>query len=141
MARTTAALVKGVLLRDYDTANNPDLTPFIDTASSVIDKVVTCAANRGVSLSAADLELMERWLAAHCYAMSDKPYAEKTTMKAKGVFDGRTGMYLEGTRYGQTATSLDSSGCLAAIASGRKRVTGTWLGYPPSQQTDYQDRN
>jgi hypothetical protein len=142
MARTTSSAVQGVLLRDYDSRDNPSLTPFIDTASSVVDDVALCAVNKGTPLSDAKLELIERWLSAHCYAMNDQPYAEKKTMQASAVFQGRTGMYLEATKYGQMAVSLDPTGCLSAIASGsRKKASIAWLGLPESEQTPYRDRN
>jgi hypothetical protein len=51
-------------------------------------------------------------------------------------------MYLEATLYGQTATRLDKSGCLAALATGERKVAGgVWLGRRPSEQTDYVDRD
>lgn len=147
MARTTAAAVKAVLLpgKDYDTENSPDLTPFIDTASAYVDDIVTCAADQdpAVTLTDARLELIERWLAAHFYVVSDQTYASKSTEGASASFHGQTGMYIESSRYGQTAMSLDKSGCLASIggSAGRIRVGTAWLGKAPSNQTDYVDRD
>jgi len=147
VARTTAAAVKAVMLpgEEYDTVTEPSLTPFIDTASAYVDDIVTCAAERSpaVTLSAARLELIERWLAAHFYAQSDKPYASKNTEGASASFHGQTAMYLESTLYGQTAMRLDKSGCLSSIGSGaeRKVASAVWLGRPPSEQTDYSDRD
>lgn len=140
MARTTAAAVKLVLAggKDYDTDNAPDLTPYIDTASALVDDVDTCATARGYTLSSTRLELIERWLAAHAYALSDQPYASKATDRASATFQGQTGMNLDATKYGQMAKSLDTSGCLAS--AGRKARL-LWGGLPPSQQTDYVDRD
>lgn len=145
MSRTNAAYVKTILRdgnqgSDYD--GTTDLTPYIDWASAITDDVSTCATAKGVTISASRLELIEAWLAAHAYATSDKPYASTNTNKAGASFHGMTKMYLEATLYGQQARSLDSSGCLAAIAGEeRKSAGGFWLGKPPSSQIDYEDRN
>jgi len=121
--------------------DNPDLDPFIETASSIVDDVVECATAKGKTLTAAKLELIERWLAAHFYAVSDKPYTSRSTVDASGSFAGQTAMYFESTLYGQHAMRLDPSGCLDAIGGKeRKRAGGSWLGKNPSSQIDYEDR-
>lgn len=118
----------------------PSLTPFIDTAAAIVDRVEACAILKSKTLTATELELVERWLAAHFYAVSDKPYASRSTSGASGSFHGQTGMYLEATLYGQTAMRVDYSGCLAAL---NKRATAgaMWLGKPPSEQIAYVDRD
>ncbi len=147
MARTSAAAVKLVLgdasthadgAGDYD--GTRDLTPFIDAASAIVDRVVTCATAKGITLSASVLELIERWLAAHAYCLSDQTFASKSTAGASASFHGQTGMHLESTRYGQMAAALDYSGCLNSIGN-RRSAGGFWLGLPPSGQTDYADRD
>lgn len=138
--RTDDTAVKTVLLRDYDTRNLPSLTAFIDTASAIVDRVATCAALKGKSLTTGELELVERWLAAHCYAQSDKTYASRSTAGASGSFDGKTDMGFDSTLYGQTAMRIDYSGCLTAI--NKRQVAGAvWLGKPPSDQIAYVDRS
>jgi len=139
MARTSAASVRAVLLRDYDTENSPSLDPFIDWASAAVDRVSACAARKGVALSASELELLERWLAAHAYAMSDQPFSQKRTGDSSGVYQGQTGMSLDATKYGQQALVLDASGCLAAMSK-RQRAGAAWLGKPPSGQVPYRLR-
>ena len=127
---------------DYDLVANPDLTPFIDTASALVDDVAECATNKGKPLTSGRLELLERWLAAHFYQQSDQGYTQRATLRASGTFQGDTGMYLESTKYGQTARNLDSSGCLNAIANGTRKVAGGfWAGKPPSEQINYEDRD
>lgn len=142
--RTTEDQVKGVLLSDYGPKSDgtlPSLTPFIDTASSIVDEVVVCATARGKTLSAARLELLERWLAAHFYAVSDRPYKEKTTDRARAKFQGETGMYLESSHYGQTAKTLDTSGCLSAMDGATRKTAGVlWMGKKPTEAVDYEDR-
>lgn len=131
--RTTSGAVQGVLLDDYQA--DADLTAFVLTASVIVDRVATCASAKGISLSTDELELVERWLAAHCYGMSDQPYAETETLSSRAKFQGQTGLALDGTKYGQMAKILDYSGCLTEI--GKARVQAFWLGRRPSEQTDY----
>lgn len=142
MARTSSILVQGVLRSgpggDYD--GTTDLTPYIDAASLIVSRVATCATNKGIPLTTDELEMIERWLAAHLYAMSDQPYLEKETERARGKFQGVTKMHFEATKYGQTAIDLDASRCLAAINSG-KFVRIDWLGKRPSEQIDAVQRD
>ena len=117
---------------------------FIDTASSLIDKVESCdTANE---LSAKDLRLIETWLAAHFYAIRDQQYQAKTTEGASATFQGQTGMYLDSTQWGQQAITLDITQCLAKINAeakegGKRTASLEWLGKPPSEQIDYVDRD
>ncbi len=137
MARTSPASVKAVLLTDYNSAANPDLAAFIDTASAIVDRVVTCAASRGFALSATEAELIERWLAAHAYHCSDPTYTSRSTLGASGSFFGQGAMGLDGSRYGQMAKGIDPSGCLASMG---KRVGMVWLGKNAPDQIPYADR-
>lgn len=143
--RTTSDNVKGVLRLgseggDYDDVANPSLTPYIATANAITSRVYTCSVQKKLTLSTTELELIERWLAAHFYAMSDQTYAQRSTQGASGSFQGQTGMGLEATKYGQTALAVDYSGCLTAINK-RQFASGFWLGKPASQQLDWEDRN
>jgi len=143
--RTNSERVKKVLAPggDYDLQNAPDLQPFIDTATAIIDDVEKCAASADVAspMSKDRLELIERWLAAHCYKASDQPYSQRSTGKSSGSFQGQTGMYLEGTKYGQMALSLDTSGCLYALVQGEGHsASAVWLGKPKSRQVPYNQR-
>lgn len=138
--RTNEGEVKKVLMRDYDSQNCPTLLPFIRTASVVTDRIETCAAAKDITLTSTELELIERWLAAHFYSCSDRPFLEKTTGRSKAVFQGKTSMNLDSSHYGQTAKLIDTSGCLEALDK-RKKVRVSWLGKPPSEQTDYVDRD
>lgn len=130
--RTTAEEVKEILGDNYDSVNCPRLTPFIDVANVMIDDVVTCAATKGITHSAAKLRQMERLLAAHYYTISDPLYKSKQTADASATFMDRS--YLE------AAKMLDNSGCLTAAVSGQ-RAGLTWLGKPPSEQYDYDERD
>lgn len=138
MARTTSASVEGILLAAYDGTSS--LTPFIDSATSIVDQVSSCATRRGVSLTTAQLELIERWLAAHLYAMSDQIAESERNLNASVKYQGKTEMNLDSTKYGQTAKMMDHSGCLNALGN-RKVARVIWLGRAPSEQTAYEDRD
>lgn len=142
MARTNSDAVKAVLAggKDYDLALSPSLSPYIDAAYSLVNRVVVCAAKKNIVISDEDLELIERWLAAHFYAVSDKPYSSRSTLGASGSFQGQTAMHLDATLYGQQAKLIDYSGCLENI-SNKQRVRVGWLGKRPSEQMDYSDRD
>lgn len=134
--RTTEAAVKGVLLSDYGQdkdGNEQSLLPFIQTASVIVDRVVTCADKKGITLSTAERELIERWLAAHFYTCSDKTEASAGEEGANSTADGQTGLNLDGSRYGQSAKAVDYSGCLASIDK-RAFARMAWLGKRPSEQ-------
>jgi hypothetical protein len=132
MARTNSTLVQQLLGNDYQSGRS--LVPFIATASSVVNRVSTCATGKGVPLSAAELELVERWLACHYYTKSDPTYASRSTAGASGAFTR------DPNDYKQAAIELDYSGCLKAILAGA-RAGLTWLGKVPSEQIDVRDRD
>lgn len=123
-----------------DTTATIDVTPFIEAASILVDQVNTCALARGVTLSGAQLKKIEAYLAAHLYAFRDPQYQSKSTERASATFYGQTGMALDFTPWGQMAKVLDTSGCLAAMASSA-RASAVWLGKPKSGQIDVEQRD
>lgn len=135
MARTTSSQVQGVLAANYD--GSTSLTPFIDSASAVVDRVATCATAKGITLSSTELELIERWLAAHLYTKFDAVYASKSTADASGSFVRGP---IEPEPYKDAAIAMDYSGCLKAILN-RQVASVQWLGKPPSAQIDVTDRD
>lgn len=136
MARTTQLAVENLLLRDYDSRRHPSLAPYIDSATVVVDRVVTCATDKGVTLTTAEKELIERWLAAFFYTRSDPIYQSKGTDGANGSFVQDP---VDPERYRMGAIAVDYSGCLAGILKGQ-RAGAVWLGKNPSDQTAYEDR-
>lgn len=151
MARTSAAAVSAILLRDYDVVTAPSLVPFIETATLIVDRVVECAAEDDKVHTTAELERIEAWLAAHYYSQTDKNYTSRSTEGASGAFAGQTGMHLQSTLYGQTAMNIDFSGCLAELQAAAtltptpvnivKATSFAWLGKPRSSQIDYDQRD
>lgn len=149
MARTTDAAVIGVLNDDYgarEDGTDPDLTPYIATASVLTDRIAARATENELTVTDAELEIVERWLAAHFFKVSDRPASFMTVGKSQTTFDGKTAMYLQSTLYGQTAALLDPTGYLAELeaeseGSGRKAVTVFWGGKRYSQRTPYEQRS
>jgi len=143
VARTTPDAVEAILLSQYGSfgSDTETLTPFIETATVIVDRVVTCAATKSYSHSTAELERIEAWLAAHFYGHADQFYTSRSTSGASGSFGGQTGMRLEYTQYGQAAMTLDGSGCLEAINAKNYSTRAAWLGKPPSDQIDYNQRD
>lgn len=145
MPRTTSGLVIGILGRNYDSDPEdglpPDLSPFMATATVIVDRVATCATAKGFTLSSTELELIERWLTAHFYCVNDPLYTSRSTQGASGSF--QTGQVLEGfgaTEYGRQAIAMDYSGCLKNISL-KQRASMSWLGKPPSEQIPYRQRD
>lgn len=138
--RTTASVVQELLAHNWDDVTS--VTPYIQSASMLVDRLVVLAARlpSPITFTATELELIERWLAAHCYCQTDLLYQSKSTGGASASFQGQTAMHLESTRYGQMAMDLDYSGVLATINK-RQVAQMYWLGKPPSSQIDYEDRD
>lgn len=125
---------------DYDDINNPSLTPDIRWSSFIVARLAICSTNKGEPYSSELLDEIQRWLAAHAYAMSDRVYTQRSTLRASGTFGGTLDKYLEFTPYGQQAKLLDHLGCLEALGK-TKAVSAIWMGRRPSAQTDVEDRS
>lgn len=134
MSRTIPIAVQAILGGTANASNwdgITDLTPYIDSASAVVDRVVaTALSNKSITLSAVEQELIERWLAAHFYTVMDPLYMSKSTRGASGSFQRKTGEGFECTDYGRTACQMDYSGSLRAIGL-RQFASGAWAGGPP----------
>lgn len=113
--------------------------PFIDAANALTNHVSSEDA-QGL-LNSALLVQIEKYLAAHFYEHRDPQYDEKKTGDAMAVFQGEWGMGLDSSKWGQTAKMLDVTGTLRALSKGVVRAGMDWLGLPPSEQTDYVDRD
>ena len=140
--RTTSADVVDILGDLYGPNRAgalPSLTGAIATASAIVDRVITCATRKGITISTSEAELMERWLAGHVYLRRDLPAQSASNLGASMSFQGQTGMHLEATYHGQTALSLDPSRCLAAISKGAV-TDGGWLGLAPEDQLTAKER-
>jgi len=117
-ARVTTDEVKEII----DTSIS-DLTPFITVASQQVDRIDTAGG-----LSAAVLKEIERWLSAHFVAIRDARSTKDAIGDSSHTYEGKTGMGLEFTRYGQQAKMLDTTGTLAKL--GLRRAATTYIGGP-----------
>ena len=138
MARTTSTLVQAILLRDYDSRNSPSLTPFITSASVIVDRMVTCAALSGITFSDDELLEIEGWVAAYRYTHNNPVYSSKST-------DGRSASFLrEDSKnpYKLGALELDPSGCLNSLLDPKRKIQPgfSWLGKTESEQINYTER-
>lgn len=118
MFRTSPEAVLAVLApgKEYDLQTNPSLTPFMDAANMLVNRVATLAARRvSGGYNATELEIIERYAAAHFYLTSDKAYANKSDGGASATFMQQTGTRFDQTPHGQTVLNLDYLGILNGI--------------------------
>lgn len=139
MPRTNEPAVR-LILQQSGVPVTSDLTPYIDTASSIVTDHCTASG-----YSNEKLELIERWLGAHFYALDDPRVVQE------GIATGphqqfeffKTDLGLDNTKYGQTAKRLDPAGNLAAFENALKEVkiglspagggaSTRWVGRRPS---------
>ena len=73
MARTNATNVKSIIEVDASIiVSDSDLDPFISTANELVTEMCTGTVNGPkTAYTATRLELIERWLSAHFYAVRD----------------------------------------------------------------------
>ncbi|MCK9569338.1 hypothetical protein M0R72_10410 [Candidatus Pacearchaeota archaeon] len=115
------------------------VAPFINAANALTDKVD--AEDDDGLLTDALLAQIEMFLAAHLYAHRDQQYANESRGGASATYQGQFGMGLDSTRWGQTAKMLDVTGYLANLGQAKPEAEAFWIGLPPSEQTDYEDRD
>lgn len=135
--RTTEQEVRDLLT---DSDEDIRMEPFIRLASRLVDKV--SSNDSGSLLSSDDLTDLEAVVAAHFYSIADPSTREEAAGKAKDIWDiGLGNKGLEETKWGRQALVLDVTGYLATISEGVRMGTLFWGGLPPSEQTDYLDRD
>ena len=130
MARTTATNIKKII--EVDTTIVPadaDFDPFIDTANEIVTEMCTGDNGPATAYSVTRLELIERWLAAHFYAIRD-PRAKSEKAGSVGVtYQGKVDLNLAVTTYGQQAMMIDTNGGLNRLNTGKSpTATVLWLG-------------
>ena len=92
-------------------ASDLSAVPFIEMASSIVDDSLV-----GQGFTAAKLELIERWLAAHLFASTVEPQIKSTkTLDAADIYVIKGGLGLNATTYGQMVQVLDTTGLLKAL--------------------------
>lgn len=137
MSRTTATAVKNVLGPNYDSINGPTLTPFIDLANLVTTRYQALAAAEGTVPSSAELEMVERYLAAQRYCDQDPVYTSRSTLSASGSFQRLDTAIGE---FARAACGLDPTGLLMGLLKGQV-AGGAWAGKAESEQLTWDERN
>jgi len=127
--RTTESAVQGIIEHD----SGISLAPFIEAASAVVTKHCT-----DTGFTATELELIERWLAAHFYAVRDPRSVSEKAGSVSETRQNKVDLGFDVTHYGQMAMRLDWSGALASLnqqakQGGRVAVSLDWMG------TKYED--
>jgi hypothetical protein len=113
MPRTTDAQVKE-LFEDTITASR---VPFIAVANALVTRA--CVTDDS-EYSSADLELIERWLAAHFYTVRAPVPTSESAGGVSQSLSVSVEVGLGSSMYGQTAMTLDTEGGLAALNAATK---------------------
>jgi hypothetical protein len=105
--RTTVALVSGII----EVEAGITVTPFIEAANALVTEL--CAPV--TDYDATRLELIERWLAAHFYAIRDPRRSSESVGPVKEAYQYKVKVGLQVTTYGQQVMLLDTEGALARL--------------------------
>lgn len=129
--RTTSDAVGEII----ELTDGIEATPFIEVASSLVDRHCATAKDSDDNdyYTSAELELIERWLSAHFYAIRENRAASEGAGPVQETKQYKVGFYFTNTMYGQQALMLDSYGGLQTLQansmSGKTVRPGiTWLG-------------
>ncbi len=142
MAYTTFAQVEKII--EIDSNITTDAAEFIETANHLVVRLglpTATDSSGAVYHDATSLELVERWLTAHFYAVRDPRVVREAAGSVSAQYESKVDLYLENTRYGQQALLVDHSGKLSdwntEMKDDKKRSSGgvNWLGKP------YEDQN
>ena len=132
MGRTTAEAVG--LIIDVDATIS--VAPFIEAANSL----VTSCCGDSDTYTSTDLELIERWLSAHFYAIRDPQAISEKAGDVAVKYMSKVELGFDVTHHGQQAMRLDVEGGLARlnnkIKNGSfKTAAVVWLGTERVQTT------
>jgi len=95
------------------TLTDAEVQAYIDGAQELVTSVLS-----GSTMTDNLLKEITRWLAAHMLASTrEQQLASAGAGSAKAVFQGQTGIGLNGTMYGQHVKVLDYTGALAALGN------------------------
>ena len=132
MARTTRAQVATIIELDSTLIPDDDaLSPFVDVATELVTECCTGDAGPDTAYSDTRLELIERWLTAHFYAVRDPRVVSERAGSVSATYQSSIGLGFDTSHYGQTAMRLDTNGGLARLNNGAKKggaISGVWLG-------------
>ena len=106
--RVSSADVKEII--DTELAN---VDIFINTAAEIIDTYLSDAG-----LADTLLAKIELFLAAHLVTLREQQVSSEKYGNASVTYQGKTGMFLSSSHFGQTAIGLDVTGKLASVGKG-----------------------
>ena len=112
MARATNAEVKELIDTDL---TEEQINPFLEDANLLVSAV---CGSEGYSNDL--MKRIECWLAAHFVAIRDPRIAKEKIGDADATYQGKTGLGLQHTSYGQQVMILDHHGKLAEVSEARK---------------------
>jgi len=123
--RTTVDAVEAII----DIDSGIGLAPFIEVANDLVTEKCSTVS----TYSAAKLELIERWLAAHFYHIRDTRTRSKVVGDGEAIYKSKVDLGFNLTHYGQMAMRLDTNGELARLDNSMKgggptAVNIDWLG-------------
>lgn len=104
---------------EVDATISTDLVPFMTAANMIVTKACTSSG-----YTAEELEMIERWLAAHFYTIRDNRVASEGVKGINASYQHAVGLMLKSSMQGQTAMVLDTHGNLAALSARMERGQG-----------------
>lgn len=105
MGRVTDGQVKEIIETNLD-----DISLFMETAEMIVDEQLM---SKGFSENR--LSKIELYLSAHFVALRERQLLSERFGDSEEKYQGKTGMNLQASLYGQTAMLLDTSGSLANL--------------------------
>lgn len=134
--RTSKANIEEIIELDAEIIpDDPAMLPFITVANELVTEACTGDEGPTTDYSAARLELIERWLAAHFYTNRDPRAVNEKAGTVGAAFQSKVDLGFSTSHYGQTAMRLDTNGGLAKINEDTKKGKPTvgvfWPGTYP----------
>lgn len=130
--RTTLTLVSQIITIEEDFTEEVFEAAFIAPANELVTEVCASVLNDSTGLpyySDVRLELIERWLSAHFYAILSPRALNERAGSVGETIESKVDLNLSVTRYGQQAMVLDTQGGLKRINSTRSfKPNIIWLG-------------
>lgn len=122
--RTTNAQVAAIIELEVTVSTEP----FIEVANSLVTELCTDS-----DYTDEKLELIERWLSAHFYAIREGRATLEKAGKVSATIQSKVDLGFDVTHYGQMAMRIDTAGNLAKLNEQTKKggvpVVGmTWVG-------------
>lgn len=116
MARGSEEQVKQII---DTTLTVEQVHPFLEAANSLVTELY----GSDTIYAEKHLQQIEIWLAAHFVALRDDRISKEKIGDANVEYEGKTGMGLNFTRYGQQVMVLDHQGKISAAMSGKRAAT------------------